>query len=223
MTAPAKSPPRLGAGWQYNAYDLGQGRVLKVPRSHAERMRIALSLYGTMPGYSRAQAAAWAENVHATTMRSYCLLEQALPHIDAALLGNPTLLGHGIYEQDRLVILADAFARHGFTTNTDTIDAFIETTHTLWRWGLGEGVFNFTVNFGIAASGAVVLCDLGELTQCRSTVGRAIANQVWLERWSFANLPDERLRSYAQAALAAKVIPARLEGLWGTLRTDTQP
>lgn len=220
MTLAPKNLPRLGVGWQHNAYDLGDGRVLKVPVSHAGRMEIAFAVHRDAPDYSRDQAAAWADAVDRGTMRSYRLLEEELPRLDARLLGNPTLLGHGIYEQDKLLMIGDYFGRHTFEESAAVIDRYIETTIALWQWGISEVVFNFTVNSGLRPDGTVALCDLGELTRSRSWVRRLVADQIWLQRWSYHTLPDERLKAYARTTLAERLTPARVVESWGVLRQD---
>lgn len=217
--APApRALPRLGAGWQYNAYDLGDGRVLKVPLSHAERIRIAFALHRDDPSYSHERAAEWVAAGDEMTRHSYRLLEEVLPRLDARLLGNPTLVGSGAYEQDKLVMIVDSIRHHSFDANAAIIDRYIDATLELWRWGISEVVFNFSINSGIGRDGGVVLCDLGDLTASRSTVRRLVTDQVWLQRWSYNALPDERLKAYVRATLAEQLTPARVEATWGTLR-----
>lgn len=220
MNATPKGLRRLGAGWQHNAYDLGDGRVLKVPVSRAGRMEIAFAVHREDPGFSRDRAAAWADAVEKGTTRSYRLLENVLAHVDASLLGNPTLLGHGIYEQDKLLMIGDYFSHHTFAENAAVIDRYIDMIIALWQWGISEVVFNFTVNSGLRPDGTVVLCDLGELTLAQGLVRSLVGDQIWLHRWSYQTLPDERLKAYARTTLAERLTLARVDELWAVLRQD---
>jgi hypothetical protein len=219
-TDAAKQLPRLGAGWQYHAYDLGDGRVLKVPISRSALIHIALERRRNDPAYSPEQATAWAAAVVSGVQRSYRVLENVLPHLDARLLGNPELLGHGVYEQDKLLMIGDYISHHTFPENAAIIDRYVDTTLELWQWGISEDVFNFTVNSGIGRDDGVVLCDLGDITASKTTVQRMVSNQVWLNRYSYNTLPDVRLKEYVRARLAEQLTPARVEMTWGTLRRD---
>jgi hypothetical protein len=191
-----QKPPVLGVGWQYTVYDLGDGRVLKVPLSREQRMRIAFAEHRNDPAFTRERAAAWADAVAVETRRSYGVLEGALPDLDARLLAYPLLLGNDIYEQDKVLIVANFFRDHSFAENAAIVDRYVETTRALWQWGISDVVFNFAVNSGIAADGAVVLCDLGELTTAQTWVRQNVARQIWLRSASFSALRDARLASY---------------------------
>jgi hypothetical protein len=214
--------PRLGAGWQYNAHDLGNGRVLKVPRSYAERLRLAFAVHRRDPHFSRDQADAWVTTGNTTLQRSYRLLEHVLPNIDGRLMGNPTLLSHGVYEQDRLIMVADYIKHRSFNENVEVIDLYIDATLALWRWGVSETEFNFTTNSGIDQNGSVVLCDLGELTAQRDIVRRMVTDRVWLQRWSYNALADKRLQDRIRTSLAERLTAATLDAVWNTLRHDRE-
>jgi hypothetical protein len=214
--------PRLGSGWQYNVYDVGDGRVLKVPISHEGRVQLAFAIHRDDPTYLPEQAAAWAEAVDGVTWRSYRLLEEVLPYLDGRLLGNPTLLGHAIYEQDKLRMIIDFLRHHPFKEGAAIIDRYIETTLALWQRGISDVVFNFAINSGIDGDGKVALCDLGELTTSKSWVRRTVAGQEWLRRWSYRALPNDELRAYVRRTLGEELTPSRVEATWGTLRWDSK-
>jgi hypothetical protein len=221
-TRPSKHAalPRLGSGWQYNVYDVGDGRVLKVPISREGRVQLALAIHRNDPTFSPERAAAWAEAVDGVTRRSYRLLEESLPHLDGRLLGNPTLLGHAIYEQDKLRTIIDYLRHHPFAEGAAIIDRYVETTLALWQWGISDVVFNFAINSGIDRDGNVALCDLGELTASQGWVRRMVADQAWLRRWSYQALPSDELRAYVRRTLGEQLTPARVEVTWGALRRD---
>jgi hypothetical protein len=199
-------------------YDLGNGRVLKVPLSHEGRMQIAVATHRKDPAYTPERAARWADGIEKGTLRSYRCLEAVLPHLDGRLLGNPVLFGRGIYEQDKLLMIVDYLEQYSFEENATIIDRYIDTTLDLWKSGISDVVFNFAVNSGITGDGRVALCDLGELSVAQERVQRLVQERVWLRRWSYRALSDGLLKTYVKERLAASLTPDRVETTWGTLR-----
>jgi hypothetical protein len=212
--------PWLGSGWQYNAYDLGNGRVLKVPLSREGRLQIALATHRKERAYTGERAARWADGIEKGTQRSYRCLEAALPHLDSRLVGNPVLFGQSIYERDKLLMIVDYLEHYPFEENAAIIDRYIESILDLWESGISDVVFNFAVNSGITSDGRVALCDLGELSIDQERVQRLVQDRVWLRRWSYRALSDIRLKAYVQETLATRLTPERVASTWAILRQD---
>lgn len=184
---------KIGRGWQYTIYDLGNGRVLKKYNSKIvgyAHMAKACFPFRTnslweIPGYYR--------GCKETALDS--MKKISVPTIEAWMMGNPRILNVLDYEQDTLVPLHDFFATCTIEDGKKTIDAFIAFNKILVERKLIDKSFNITKNFGLDKQQRIVLMDLGELYSSDAAITKQIQNRAWAAHYVVEPL-QEPLRDY---------------------------
>jgi hypothetical protein len=225
FAAPAASPPprhrfwqRCGAGAQFHVFDLGDGRVLKVPRSLPSRIgRLMLR----RPPLNRAIVAGVlteARQQDAFIDRSIAELMAILPRIDRRLVGHPTFYAGRCYAQQKATPLREAFAATDTAGQRRLLDLYIEAVLDSWRNGFCELSFDFLFNAGLASAGHVMFLDLAGISAVQRRALRFVARRDWLLTSSYMRLVRENLdnAAYFIAAAERALTPENLRVLWGT-------
>lgn len=177
---------KIGEGYYYKVYDIGNGRVLKKQKN---KIQIFLFIF-------------FANRLNVkNSVREYIGVINSIPTIRAmytkifstgirkSLLGNPTLLTGINYEQDKAVSTSCVpFSR---LTN----DAVI-LIKSLWEYGIHESVYNFTINTGYC-NDTLILLDFNEVSFTIEDAEKDIKNKVWLQRYSYKQLDDNKKIEYA--------------------------
>ena len=200
----------IGHGAQFKAYDMQDGRVLKIPLTEAETFLEAKKrrniIHGTVD-----EVAALEVRVQ-TFMNSKARLPGMLSHAfhDPApfheILGNPKLVAvdnilpedtpqkrwgaaRFAYTQDKVEIvrgLLNFLSSKPSITSTERkkfhrlIESYIEHTYKLWEFGYADYIFKLG-DMGITADGSLVSVDLGEFSSDSQFIERAITEKWWLD------------------------------------------
>ncbi len=199
----------LNSGWQYNVYDLGNGRVIKrqVPwRDQFKRIRARKdkkSIIKTLKEIRR---------INNTGKKSIKDFKKILPKIDKSLFGNPVFLRGINYTQDKVTIFRDYVA--GNPENAKKfIDGHVSLLEYMWSQGFADTVYNFALNNGVDARGRVIHLDLGEMAFDYGRVLRSIQNKGWLKTHSFINLSKE-MQVYFEEQVGKKLTLENLDRHW---------
>lgn len=204
---------RIGAGWQYVVYDLGNGRVRKVPRPGWEQaIFVSLGLMSQNPLGLR-DLPAELRRINRDTTHSIELLQRFLPHIDPSLFGNPTFLETPSFEQDKVEPLGAYFRRATLEQKQEAFDGYVKLIEELWKYGLAETTFNFSLNTGRTESGQIIQIDLGEFTDSKADVLKAIETASWQTQFSFLSL-EQTLKPYAFERMKATMTIENFERHW---------
>lgn len=184
---------RIGRGWQYTAYDLGNGRVLKKFNTRFQAYLLMLKesfpytdfpLWGFEKQYAERRAIA---------VESLKLIQAT--ELDPAFFGNPLLLNGTDYEQDKIVPLEKHLATLSTEEGRRCIDAFVAFTEMLIAHRLVDRSFLIGKNYGVNAEGAVVLLDIGELYSDPEQIKKRISVRPWDHEYVTGTVPAS-LRSY---------------------------
>lgn len=203
----------LGKGWQYAVYDLGNGRVRKVPRSLASQT-LAI-LVSREAGFSFRTAMQRAAMLNRLAQDSLAALKAHIPSHEYHLLANPYFHGTACYDQDCCYPLGRALSDATPKNARSLIDKYIDTIEQCWRLGFSELSYMFTVNYGLTSTGDMALIDLGEVSFNRCDAEDAINEKRWLKHRSFRkDVKDEELRFYIAEAMDARVNLNALRTLW---------
>ena len=196
---------RLGAGWQYAAYDRGNGRVLKRRRHPVpQALKIALGLlYGKEFSYKFLRSEQKRVDEHA---KNAVLYMQTIPEKDRWIVANPIFMNAGEYEQDKT---------HDFEGTHGRIDEYMRLIWKMWELGFSETSYNFMLNAGIDAQGRVVLIDFGEITTDKEIVREHIQTKRWLQHYVFRYFTGE-IREYAKQSFETHLTQEKLDELWST-------
>jgi hypothetical protein len=202
--------PRIGGGFQYNVYDLANGRVFKCPvatwQCYARIFAWRFPFRDTSVWSLRREV----RQIRIDAARSLEMIRPLLPRVSHDL-GNPFFLGDLCYEQDRATVLEDYFRSHSLSESKDAIDQYIVLLFRLWEHGFNDRPFKFHLNFGMNKSGNVILLDLGELYFEKEKALERIKARLW-ER---VHLCDEVLDAYYHRVMAVAMTTANVEARWG--------
>lgn len=210
---------QLGAGWQYIAYDLGNGRVRKYPRHPlAQTVKIGLGLlYGRSLTYSYLRS----EQQRATrsAQESVHLIQNHVPTDALWLFGNPVFDETNSYEQDKVKPLTEVLKRGDAELAVQLFEAYADLLEHMWSYGLSETSFNLMWNAGVDSSGRVVLLDFGELTADKDVVATQIRTQAWMQQYVFRYLKPE-LSAHLARIFNERLTIKRLDAVWDSNRRD---
>ncbi len=172
---------RIGKGYFYNVYDLGNGRVLKKQKTSFALFWHIMVINGFLPH---------AVGEYRRAIRTLPQIKQVYSELmqnvsNTQLLGNP-LFNTGIeYEQDKALVLYDALRKAPLEEQYLLVEKYITLIKELWKYGCHETVYNFTINNAVNKDGEVILIDFNEMTFDKTVVEQDIEKKEWLHRWSY--------------------------------------
>jgi len=200
----------LGHGAQFKAFDMHNGRVLKIPLTEAETTRVAKQrrniIHGTLE-----QIASIEVRVQ-TFMNSKARLPGMITHpLDDPqpflhLLGNPSLVpidnilpedtpdkrwgaARFVYSQDKVEIvrgLLEYLSAQETITPADRrkfirlIHNYVQHVYGIWEYGYSDYIFKLG-DMGVRADGSLVTVDLGEFSSDPEFIERAITEKWWYD------------------------------------------
>lgn len=185
---------KLGEGWQYTVYDLGNGRVLKNYNSRLRTCWIILKdiIPGELSGLFRIPD--YIPDLRRKAQKSFEILERR--RLPADWVAHPLLLPNLAYEQDKVTPLLEIFERSSLEEGKQIIDLFIVFTHRLIEHGVIDKFFNITKNFGQDRFGNIVLIDLGELEDVPAKILKHRRERVWAVPYKLKWIRHKELRRY---------------------------
>ena len=184
---------KIGRGWQYTTYDIGNGRVRKIFNSpRISYFRMFRNFYLTkawmifyIPKYYRVCKKEAYDSI------------RYLRHTDLApwMLGNPYIINELDYEQDKVTSIKEKFAQLSVNDGKKLIDSFIIFNRELINHGVIDRAFQVAENFGVDQLGRIVLTDLGELVTAPSEIKKHITSRPWAQSFIKNSLP-KTIREY---------------------------
>jgi hypothetical protein len=184
---------KIGRGWQYTTYDLGNGRVLKKYNSKLVAYPVMLrdcfpflkNPIWKLPGYYRGckeTAVDSMRKISTTTVAPW-------------MMGNPKVLNVLDYEQDKITTLHDLDTIE-IGQVKKVIDDFVEINKVLVDRNLIDKSFNITKNFGLDSTGRVILMDLGELYSSTAAIDKQRKERAWSKHYVVGPIKNTQIRSY---------------------------
>lgn len=198
----------LGHGAQFKAYDMHNGRVIKIPLTEAETYQVARRRRNIIHGTLEQLASL---DIRVTTfMNSKARLPAMIEHgFDdptefLALLGNPRIerasdflpedtsekkwgAARFVYTQDK-VEMANTMLRSlaampvlepgDLAQLKRYIEDYVQYTYNVWAWGYSDYIFKIG-DTGVGGNGNMVCVDLGEWTSDFDFIKRAVTEQWW--------------------------------------------
>jgi hypothetical protein len=187
---------KIGEGYYYFVYDIGNNKVLKKQKSNFRIFVFVLfanrfNLVNTIIEFRKAiKAIPLIESVYKRVSSS---------GINLSLLGNPKFFEGISYEQEKVNIIRDIMGNLSNDEFGNLISLYIGLVKELWKYGLHEEIFNFQLNNGINKNGDFVLIDFNEIIFDKETILRDIQNKVWLQRAAYYFLDDIRKKIYSES------------------------
>lgn len=199
----------LGHGAQFKAYDMHNGRVLKIPLTETETYQVARRRRNVIHGTIE-QVASLEVRVQ-TFMNSKARIPAMLNHgfVDSAhfhkILGNPKVSDGSdllpddthekkwaparfVYTQDKVETAAGMLRsisdRH-LTAGDERrlkryIEDYVQIMYDAWSYGYSDYIFKLG-DTGITASGDMIFIDLGEWTSDLDFIRRAVEGKWWYD------------------------------------------
>jgi len=197
----------LGHGAQFRAFDMHNGRVLKLPLTEAETQAVARRrrniIHGTLEEiaslevrvqtFMNSKARIPAMITHDFTNASDFLKLMGNPHLESAsLLPEDTPIkkwgpARVVYTQDKVQIVRNLLQylyEQPSVAATDRkkfkqlLQDYIEHVYTMWGFGYSDYIFKLG-DLGIDPQGQVVSVDLGEFTSDVTFMERAVTEKWW--------------------------------------------
>lgn len=208
---------KIGQGWQYSVYDLGNGRVRKVkPFVAAQYHFIRSSNKRKGRPYSFFIVVSAMQEVHQRALKANAYIRKILPVSGGEMFGNPTFLNDLEYEQDKVVNLGEFFSGCSTADGKQVIDGYITLIQRMWSFGCSDMMFNFIDNSGIDHKGRIVEIDFGELRLSKADVSRDIREKRWLQVSPYERFPKGELKDYYRASMNSSLTIERLDAAWGS-------
>jgi hypothetical protein len=185
---------KLGEGWQYGIYDLGNGRVFKkfhsLPKSYWVILKNTFPFQndpiGKVPSYSR--------SVKRKAIESFNVLKRH--DIPRTWIGNPKFLTGLDFEQDKCEPLHEAFEKSDTAGIKKLIDRFIDFNKDLFKRGVIDKGFNITKNYGLSKDGAMILTDIGELFDDPQRIRQQLKDRAWDKPYVAGCIKNKEAREY---------------------------
>lgn len=197
----------LGHGAQFKAYDMHNGRVLKIPLTEAETYQVARRRRNVIHGTVE-QVASLEVRVQ-TFMNSKARLPAMLGHGFTnsshfhTLLGNPKVSDGSeilpddthekkwaparfVYTQDRVETAAGmlrSVSGRMLTAGDERrlrhyIEDYVQMVYDVWSYGYSDYIFKLG-DTGITSTGGMIFVDLGEWTSDLDFIRRAVQGKWW--------------------------------------------
>ncbi|MDB5194734.1 MAG: hypothetical protein JWN50_748 [Parcubacteria group bacterium] len=206
---------KIGRGWQYVVYDLENGRVRKQRYSPVlQYLKISKDLLTETKFFPFFEARSEQRRMRRDEENAVAYLKD-LKDFDWKLLGNPHFISDGVYEQDKVTDLNEAFKGVTIEEGKKIFNTFLALTYATWEYGFSDKIFNFTINNGLTKNGEVIQLDFGELEFDKEEMRRHIREKCWLERYSYWSFPKGELKDYYVTMMNPEVMERKLDEVWG--------
>ena len=224
----------LGAGGQYTAYDVGDGRVLKWPNSLEEATRIFSSMeeedpqrFAHMVVHFRDESvphvlrlAARYPELSSAVGHPMPLPESAFAQDDirptSTILGHPQARPDTGYTQDWVRPLALVLQSMSREETTGILEAYANLQLLCWRYGVYDRLYNFAYNNGLDARGRVVLNDFGETSFDTTFVAAHVEKQYWRDKYDVQHHLPESLHDTYHGIMDSRLTKANFDRWWGS-------
>lgn len=185
---------KIGQGWQYTTYDLGNGRVLKKFHSWPKAYFVILRDIFPFNKDSFFEIPSFIKDVKGKADKSFEILKRV--DIPQEWMANPKFISKYNFEQDKVIPLHDVFKNSNTEEVKKIIDLFIEFNLKLLNLGVIDKGFNITKNYGIDDKGQIVLIDIGELFDDKELIIQQIKDRGWTHSYVAGCIQDKEVQEY---------------------------
>jgi hypothetical protein len=185
---------KIGNGWQYDVYDLGNGRVLKKFHSPIKSYWVILKAIFPFKEDSLLKVPSFSRGMKRTALRSFEVLKRN--NVSNDWIGHPKFLNAPDFEQDKVIPIHDVFLTADTLSIKNIIDKFIDFNKQLLKSGIIDKSFNITKNYGLNARGEIILIDIGELFDDSERINKQRKERAWSKNYVAGCIKDEEARTY---------------------------
>ncbi len=164
---------KIGAGLQFNIYDLENGKVLKTFRTKFQ-MYLTNILWEQ---YLIFAPLILRRNINNAVKDRDFSINYFKENNHKNLLANLEFKEEKIF-QNKVTPIIDVLGKD-FNEDKKIIDNYSNFIFECWKEGFADKIYNFTVNNGIDKKGNAFLIDFGEITTNKKDVVKAIISERW--------------------------------------------
>jgi len=185
---------KIGEGWQYSVYDLGNGRVLKRFHSFFRSYWVILKTIFPFKDDSIMMIPDFSRSMKSKALISFEILRRR--NIPSNWLGNPEFINELDFEQDKAKPLHDVFTNSDTAMIKQIIDKFVVFNKQLLERGVIDKSFNITKNYGLNEKGEIVLIDIGELFDDPDQIKQQCTSRAWDKNYVAGCIENKEARKY---------------------------
>jgi len=200
---------KIGAGLQFNVYDLGNGKVLKVPRSERE---MYLKYLSWCPYYLFVPWKLTRLVKIAIKDRRHSINKLKKESYDKTLFGNLVFKDNRII-QDKVKPLKYFLNNKSFK---EILNKYFEFILECWKQGFSDKIYNLDTNNGIDKTGKIVLMDIGELNFDKEDVMKDIISKRWERSFFYKRRLKKHFRKYYDVQARKLLTIENLNKYWKT-------
>lgn len=203
---------KIGEGYYYNVYDIGNDRVYKKIKSKIRIFFFILISRVFHPDFFREY-----KNVTNSSENVKIKYKEIKDECnDLSLLGNPKFKENILeYTQDKVLIIKKFLEKSKTEEQKEIVEKYILLIKKLWAYGISDRVFNFTVNNGLNKNEDLILLDFNEITFSQKDIEEDIKKEIWIHRWSFSHLNPE-IKNYYKKRMKEEITIENLNKIWKT-------
>jgi len=200
---------KIGAGLQFNVYDLGNGRVLRKPKKEFFQYLTYLK---------------WSPQLIFQPKRFSNLIKQANQDREFAinyfkknksafdLIGNPNFNLEEI-TQHKVIPFRKLFGK-SYSEDKKLIDKYILFTFECWKNGFADRIYNLDNNFGIDKNDKVILMDFFEITTEKEKIKEAIKIELWKKSAFYRYRLQRKSKNYYSEKMKKNLTLENLNKYW---------
>jgi len=200
---------KIGQGLQFNIYQKGNSKVVKIPTS---KIQTLFKLLSWNPFYWLRPILLIKRINRAASQRENSIKNIKKIKLNRKLLANPIFRKKEI-EQERVIPLGN-YLKKDFKEAKKYIDKYIESTFETWSYGFSDRVFNIIGNSGVDKSDRVALIDFGELTFSKERVSDLIKKKRWKKTIGSKIFVRKKIRKYYYKKMKEKLTVSNLNKYW---------
>lgn len=201
---------KLGSGYFYDVFDLGNGRVEKRERTLEETAR---SIKGNTDMDVDTSLAKARKSIEESAQNTKIIIEK-LAYMPGEFLGSPIF--HGLsYEQDKVILLMDYWENHTFEENKLVSDKYFKLTEGLLEYGIHDHVYKFKNSYGLNNKDEVVFIDFNEIVSSKEEAIILIKEREWEKQAQFRKYPEGEFKEYLRTKFEDLMREEKINELWG--------
>ena len=214
---------KIGQGYQYTVWDLGNGRVLKKKSSPISQFFFVRS-----EQKRKGLPATWKEalrlmrEVDQSARTACAYVKQLIKQDSMPSLGNPIFKNETEYEQDKVTPLREFFKTCSVDEGKRVFDRYAELVKSNWEYGFCELTFSPFGNAGLNKDGLLVQSDFGEMTCSKEEALQKIQIKRWLKATCYKTFPEGELKEYYREVLNRELTESALMTSWSRKKIATE-
>ncbi len=200
---------KIGAGLQFNVYDLNNGKILKTNRTKLQMYftNLLWEPYLIFAPWILKRKINIAQRDRDNAIKYF-----STHKYKKSLLANLEINDRRII-QDKVIRIKDLIMKN-FSEDKRIIDNYCIFIIKCWKEGFADTIYNFTVNNGVDKNNNVVLMDFGEITTSRGDVEKAILYQRWKRAGCYRRRIRGKTKGYYKKKLEEILTIENLNKYW---------